>query len=155
TGKHRRVSDGEVPRNARWGVEWSADGECVFFHLDDAGNEQNDIHAIDLDGPTAGNTESIVEMDGQVTLSDVGEDGETLLLGSTRGAQRKLYRHDLSTGETDKSTDYVRAVSGGILSSGCVRVAYATNESDDYDDMDTYIADVDGSNPRNLEIGDT
>src|SRR5699024_6852859 len=57
--------------------------------------------------------------------------------------------------ETHKTTDYDRAVSGGILSSDCDRIAYATNESDDYDNMDTYIADVDGSNPRNLEIGDT
>jgi dipeptidyl aminopeptidase/acylaminoacyl peptidase len=34
-------------------------------------------------------------------------------------------------------------------------MAYATNESDDYDNVDTYVADADGSNARNLEIGET
>ncbi len=51
-----------------------------FFHLDDDGNEQNDVYAIDRDG----SVEAVVEMDGQVVLQDVGEDGETLLVGSTR-----------------------------------------------------------------------
>ena len=48
TGEHEQVSDGEVPRNARWGLQWSADGEQVYFHLDDDGNEQNDVWAFDL-----------------------------------------------------------------------------------------------------------
>ena len=31
----RRWSDGEVPRNARWFVKWAADGEEVYFLLDE------------------------------------------------------------------------------------------------------------------------
>ncbi|EMA53276.1 MULTISPECIES: S9 family peptidase [Halococcus] len=155
TGEHRQISDGEVPRNARWGVEWSADGDRVFFHLDEDGNEQNDIHAIDVGGATAGETEPVVEMDGQVSLADVGDDGDTLLLGSTRDGQMNLYRHDLAADETEKITDYERAAFGGLLSPDCERIAYATNESDDFDNMDAYVADADGSNPRNLGIGET
>ena len=151
TGEHRQVSDGEVSRNARWPVEWSADGERVFFHLDDDGNEQNDIYCIDMDG----NVESVVEMDGQTVLNDVAEDGETLLLGSTRDGQMNLYRHDLTTDETEKITDYERAAAGGVLSPDGERVAYATNESDDYENMDAYVAAADGSNPRNIAVGET
>ena len=155
TGERHQASDGEVPRNARWGVEWSADGDRVFFRLDEDGNEQNDVHAIDVDGPTAGETEPVIEMDGQVSLADVGDDGDTLLLGSTRDGQMNLYRHDLAADETEKITDYERAAFGGLLSPDCERIAYATNEPDDFDNMDAYVADSDGSNPRNLEIGET
>ncbi|MFB6127500.1 MAG: prolyl oligopeptidase family serine peptidase [Halolamina sp.] len=144
-------SDGEVPRNARWPVEWSADGDRVFFHLDDDGDEQNDVHAIDADG----NSEAVVEMDGQVALQDVGDDGETLVVGSSRDGQMNLYRHDLPTGETTKLTAYDRAVAGAKLSPGCDRLAYATNDSDDFDNADVFVADADGSNPRNLDIGET
>ncbi|WP_254534792.1 TolB family protein [Halomarina litorea] len=49
TSETRQVSVGEVPRNARWPVEWSADSDRMFFHVDEAGDEQNDVHAITLD----------------------------------------------------------------------------------------------------------
>ncbi|MFB6154524.1 MAG: prolyl oligopeptidase family serine peptidase [Haloferacaceae archaeon] len=151
SGDLRRVSDGEVPRNARWPVDWSADGERVFFHLDDDGNEQNDVWAIDRDGAA----EPVVTLDGQTVLHDVGEDGETLLLGSTAGGQMNLYRHDLSSGETTRVTDYERAVQAASLSPDGERVAYATNEADDFDNVDVYVADADGGNPRNLDVGET
>jgi dipeptidyl aminopeptidase/acylaminoacyl peptidase len=151
TGEMTQWSDGEVPRNARWFVRWDADGDRVFFHLDEAGNEQNDIYAIDRDGAV----ESVVEYDGQNTIQSVGEDGETLLIGSTKGGQMNLHVHDLPSGETTRITDYDRAVWAGDLSPNCERVAYTTNEADDYDNQDVYVADVDGSNPRNLEIGET
>ncbi|WP_276270747.1 S9 family peptidase [Haloarcula litorea] len=151
TGETEQWSDGEVPRNARWHVEWDADGERVFFHLDDSGDEQNDVYAIDAEGTV----EPVVEMDGQVAVHDVSEDGETLLVGSTRDGQMNLYAHDLASGETTKLTDYDRAVWTGLFSPDGDRIAYVTNESDDFDNMDVYVADADGSNPRNLAVGET
>ena len=151
TGGSECWTDGQVPRDARWHLRWSADGDRVFFHRDEAGDEQNDLHAVDSDGYT----EPVVEMDGQVTLRDVGGDGETLLVGSTRDGQMNLYRHDLPAGETTKLTDYERAVWGGLLDPDCERIAYATNESEDYDNLDVYVANADGSDPRNLGVGET
>jgi len=151
TGERERWSDGEVPRNARWHVEWAADGDQVYFHLDEAGNEQNDIYAIDRDGEV----EPVVEFEGQTVLNDVGEDGETLLVGSTATGQMQLYSHELSSGETTQLTDYERATYAGLLSPDGERIAYATNETDVYENLDTYVADADGSNPRTLDIGDT
>ncbi len=145
-----QLSDGEVPRSVKVGFQWSADGDRLFYHRDENGDEQHDIHAMSLDGET----ETIVEMDAQVYLHDVGEDGETLLLSSTRDGQMNLFRHDLDTGETEKLTAYERAVASGILSPDCERIAYVTNETDDYENYDVYVADADGSNPRNLEIGE-
>jgi dipeptidyl aminopeptidase/acylaminoacyl peptidase len=165
TGEREQWSDGEVPRNARWFVEWSADGDAVYFHLDENGDEQNDVHRITRDG----DVEPVVEMDGQAMLHDVGEDGETLLVGSSRDGQMNVYRHDLEAGETTKVTDYDRAVWSSHLSPDGERIAYSTNETDDFDNKDVYVAnvaqgatgsrpgaddDVDGSNARNLEVGD-
>ncbi|MFB6095683.1 MAG: TolB family protein, partial [Halodesulfurarchaeum sp.] len=151
TGELTRWSDGEVPRNARWPVRWAADGERVYFHLDEAGNEQNDIHVIGPDG----DAEPVVTMDGQNALLDVGEDGETLLLGGTRDGQMNLYRHSLDSGATTKLTEYDRAVHAASLSPDCERIAYTTNEAEDYDNLDAYVANADGSDARNLHIGET
>ncbi|UIO99211.1 prolyl oligopeptidase family serine peptidase [Halobaculum sp. CBA1158] len=166
TGDLERWSDGQVPKDARHGFAWDADGERVFFHLDEAGNEQNDVHAIDRDGVA----EPVVEMDGQVTLQSVGDDGETLLVGSNAGGQMNVYRHDLPTGETTALTDYDRAVWTAELSPDCERFAFMTNTSEDYDNADVFVASVarsatesrpaagdavDGSNARNLEVGET
>ncbi|WP_331235120.1 S9 family peptidase [Natronorarus salvus] len=151
TGERERVSDGEVPKNARWHVDWSASGEEVYFHLDADGDEQNDLYAIGLDG----GVEPVVEMEGQVALMDVGERGETLLLGSTAGGQMNVYGHDLASGETTKLTDYERAAGSAILSPDGERIAYATNETDAYENQDVYVANADGSDPRNLAIGET
>lgn len=151
TGELSQWSDGEVPRNARWPVVWAADGERVYFHLDDDGDEQNDVYAIDR----GGNVEPVVEMDGQVTIDDVGADGETLLVGSTRDGQMHGYSHALETDETTKVTAYDRAVWGHLLSPDGSEIAYVTNESDDFENRDVFVAEADGSNPRNLELGET
>jgi len=150
TGERTRWSDGEVPRNARWWVKWAADGERVFFHLDDDGDEQNDVHAIGRDGAV----EPVVEMDGQVVLSDVSEDGSTLVVGASADGQMNAYAHDLDAGETTKLTDYERAVWGALLSPDGERIAYGTNERDDFENQDVYVADADGSDARTLDVGE-
>jgi len=150
TGERTQWSDGEVPRNARWFVDWDADGERVFFHLDDDGDEQNDIYAIDRDGTV----EPVVEIGGQAVFQDVNDDGERLLFGSTRDGQMNLYEHRFDTGEVTKVTDYDRAVWTAELSPDCDRIAYMTNDSDDYDNADVFVADADGGNARNLGVGE-
>jgi dipeptidyl aminopeptidase/acylaminoacyl peptidase len=151
TGDLRQWSDGEVPRNARWFVGWGADGERVFFHRDEAGNEQNDLYAIDRDG----SVQPVVELDGQTILADVGSDGRSLLVASNRDGQMNLFRHDLTAEETTKLTDHERAVWGGYLSPDGDRVAYATNETEVYENQDVYVMDADGTAARTLEIGET
>ena len=149
-GSLTQLSDGDVPRSVRAGFEWDPSGDRLYYHRDEGGNEQHDIWAMSLDGESV----PVVEMDGQIQLQDVGEDGETLLLGSSRDGQMNLYRHDLPSGETTKITDYERAVAAGALSPDGDRIAYTTNETDAYENSDVYVADVDGSNARNLGIGD-
>ena len=150
TGERERWSDGDVPRNARWHVTWGGNDE-VFFHVDDAGNEQNDVHVLTAED----DAEPMVEMDGQVALADTADDGERLLLASSRDGQMNLYVHDRSTGETEKVTEYERAVGSACFSPDGERIAYSTNESDVYENTDVYVANADGSDPEPLDLAET
>jgi Tol biopolymer transport system component len=148
SGEINQWSDGDVPRDVTWPLKWATDCDRIFFHLDDEGNEQNDIHAISRDGAV----EPVVEMEGQTTLQSVGHDGETLLFTSTRDGQRNVFRY--RDGDITKLTACDRAVSGAVLSPDCEQFAYKTNETEDFDNQDVYIANIDGSNTRNLELGE-
>ncbi len=147
TGELSQWSSGEVPRNARWFVEWDDDGSRVFFHVDEDGNEQNNIHVMHEDGTT----HELVSQPGQVAFS--GSHDGWVLFASTRDGQMNLYRHD-DDGELTKLTEYERAVWGGRISPDGEQIAYATNETDDFDNKDVYVMNADGSNQRNLEIGE-
>ncbi|RBI64650.1 S9 family peptidase [halophilic archaeon] len=151
TGERERISDGNVPRDARYPLAWSRDGECIFFHEDDDGDEQNDIHAMTLDGER----EPLVTHEGQCVLEDVDPGGRYLLFTSTAGEQKNLYRYDLERGESEQLTDYDRPVWDAIYGPDGERIAYRTNEADDLENRDVYVADADGSNPRNLNVGET
>ncbi len=151
TGERRQVSDGNVPRNARYPLAWSRDGERIYFHEDEGGDEQNDVHAMALDGER----EPLVELDGQCVLQDVGPGGDTLLFSSTAGEQMNLYRHDLERGEHEQLTTYDQPVWTAVYGPEGDRIAYVANETADMENKDVYVSDADGSNPRTLDIGDT
>jgi len=151
SGEATQWSDGEVPRNARWFVKWDADGDGVFFHRDEGGDEQNDVYRLNRDG----GVEPVVESDGQNVLSDVAPDGEFVVVGSAREGQMNLYRHERGGDGVSKLTDYDHAVWASVLSPDGDRIAYATNETDDRENRDVYVANADGSEARNLGIGET
>lgn len=150
TGEREQISDGNVPRNV-YPLAWDRNGERIFFREDEGGNEQTDIHAMTLDGER----EPLITHEGQCVIQDVGPDGRYLLFTSTVGKQMNLYRYDLEHNESEQLTAYDQPVYRAIYSSDGEHVAYTTNESDDLDNRDVYVANADGSNSRNLEIGET
>jgi len=151
TGELTQWSDGDVPRDAGSDIAWDVDDQRVLFHHDEDGNELFDIYTIDADG----DVETVLQTDGQTALQDVGPDGNRILVASSHAGQMNLHSHDRTTGETTQVTAYERAAAGGRFSPDGERICYTTNESDDYDNRDIYVAESDGSNPRNLAIGDT
>ena len=126
TGEREQWSDGKVPRNAQWFIRWDSDGERVFFHRDEEGDEQNDIYAIDR----AGEVDPVIRSAGQNVLQDIGPDGESLLVGSSREGQMNCYRHDLAEDRTTKLTDYEPAAMAGTLSPDGERLLVADNTED-------------------------
>jgi len=151
TGENHRVCNGEVPRDAKWGFQWDATGDRLYFPVDDAGNEQHDIHALSLDG----DQETIIEPDGQAYLSEPSPDGRYLLYASDDRDQLNLYHYDTRAETTEQLTNYDRPVWGARYSPDGDRIAYEANETDNLDNLDVYVADADGSNPRRLNVGET
>lgn len=145
----RQLSDGNVPRSARWWPRWRGDGEAILFHRDDDGDEQNDIYEIDLDGEVR----NLVSPDGQAILMGTDESADYLLYASDEGEQMNLYRYSYDSDDIMQLTSYAQPVRGGQFSPDGSRLAYVTNESDDLSNRDVYVADADGSNPRKLDIG--
>jgi dipeptidyl aminopeptidase/acylaminoacyl peptidase len=142
-GERRQVSDGNVPRNAR-PLAWSRDGERIYLHADEAGDEQHDVHAMDLEG----NRERLVAHDGQCTIQDVGPHGRYLYFTSTAAEPKNLLRHDLRADETEQLTNHDQQIRTGLVSPDGDRVAYTTNDTEDYGNQDVYVARADGSDAR-------
>lgn len=146
-----RVSDGDVPRSARWWIRWRGDGETILFHRDDDGDEQNDIWEIDLDG----NARPVVETSGQTIIYETTPDGNDLLYGANHEGQMNLYRYDRAADRSVKLTDYEQPVWGARISPDASTIAYTTNESSDLANRDVYVADfADGGAARRLDIGE-
>jgi len=139
TGDLTQVSDGNVPRDAKFPIQWSADGESVYFHRDQGGDEQNDVYAFYVDD---GEARPIVENDGQTFLVDVASDGRRLLYTTDAGDQMNLYLYDREAGASTQLTRYDRPVYGGQFSPDGDRVAYVTNERDDLENRDAYVASL-------------
>ena len=151
-GEWEQWSDGNVPRNLSGGLAWAADGERIYFHRDENGDEQNDIHTITPDGET----EPVIETDGQSYLAAVDPEGEFLLYLSDHAGQLNVHRFDLKTGESVPVTDHDDRVWYLLeLSPERDRIAYATNETDDPENRDVFVVDAEGGEPRQLDIGET
>ncbi len=150
SGEIEQISDGEVPKNARWFIMWGSESEKIYYHKDEAGNEQNDIYSIDLDG----NVESVVTADGQCILQDVSSDGKYLLFTSDMGDQMNLYKYDQEREDIEKLTEYDQPVMSALFSPDDEFIAYGANESDNLENQDVYICRSDGSEKEKLDISD-
>lgn len=148
TGDLTQVSAGDVPKDAIYPVTRNPGGQQVYFHRDEAGNEQNHIWTMNLDG----DAETIVDIDGQRILQDVTNDGRFLHYCTDAREQLNLYRHDTVEEESTQLTEYAQIVFTAAVSPDGQRVAYVTNESENLENRDVYVARTDGSNPRTLEI---
>lgn len=148
-GERIQLSDGEVPRNAAHPIAWGADSDRIYFHKDVDGNGEHDIHALTLDG----DHEVVLETEERINLKDVGSNGRYLLYSVARGGQMNLYRYDLVQHSERQLTSYDQPVKNGKFDSGVERIAYTVNETRNPNNQDVYVADVDGTNPRRLDVG--
>lgn len=151
SGQLQQISDGDVPRTARWWIGWDEGGDRLFFHRDEGGDEQNDIYAMDFHGET----ERIVRTEGQTILLETDPDGERLLYMSDESGQMNVWSVELATGSTTQLTDFEWPVEGGLFDPDGDRIAFAANETENLDNVDVYVAAADGSDRRRLPIGET
>ncbi|SFC69676.1 Dipeptidyl aminopeptidase/acylaminoacyl peptidase [Halobiforma haloterrestris] len=151
TGNRRQWSDGNVPRDGNAPLGWAADGDRVLVHIDDAGDEQYDIYAMDA----TGSLDPVVRSDGKNELCAIAPDGSFVVVNSTRNGQMNLYRHGLEEGGETALTDHSRTVWRAVLGPDGDRIAYVTDETGDPMNLDTYVMDADGTNSWNVQCGTT
>ena len=146
-----QLSDGDVPRNPEGRLSYGQTKETVYFHLDDAGDEQHDLYALDRDGETR----PVFETDGMSFLVSVTDDG-TLVCVSDHGGQLNLYRVDPESGSEAALTSLDRPVFPDTVavSPDDGRVAFVTTELDTTGRRG-YVLPLDSetADPRRLDFG--
>lgn len=149
TGSVEQWSDGNAPNHMQWPLLWSGDSQSVYLHVDEAGDESNDICAL---GAT-GTMRPVLETDGQTNLHDVA--GERLLVTSTHEGQMNLYTYDRGTETLQQRTTHTGSVWEATLSPDGDCIAYATNETDDALNQDVSLLDTAANpdTPTKLDIG--
>lgn len=149
SGERTQVSDGNVPKDVKNPIVWDADGERLFLHCDEKGNEQYDIHAIER----TGEKEPIVETEGQTRLWDISTDGSVLLYSTTATGQVNLHTYHVESGTSTQLTEYDQPARYGRISPEGEYIAFQTNERGRVSNRDAYIMSVDGSDKRRLDVG--
>ncbi len=146
---HWKVTSGEVPRNARWPIQWRGDGTGVFFHLDEDGDEQNDIGI----WHRSGETDVAVEVDGQGILLDSTRDSRWILFASDAGEQLNVYRYDTEKQACEQLTSYDSPVMQAVYGPDDDRIAYVTNATETLENRDVFVMTAAGCDKRRLSIG--
>lgn len=148
-GEPEQVSHGEVPRSLRAGFAWSRDGRRIVFAKDRDGNEQHDLHALDLD---TGRVEILTDTPhAQEIPVEFSPDDRYLSMRSNRDGQMNLYRLRPDGSEVTPLTRLENPVrDGGIWSPDGTRLAFCANETDELKNADVYVVNADGSGLRRV-----
>ncbi|RMG25873.1 MAG: S9 family peptidase [Methanobacteriota archaeon] len=148
TKEIRQISNGEVPKTLRAGFIWSRDDTKILFAKDKDGDEQHNIHMIDI-------TTKEVEMltntpEFQEYIVDSSPDGKWYSLVSNRNGQMNVFR--ISTdGETiEQITAHENPAFGGKFSPNGEYLVYSTNEENDLRNSDIYLAKTDGTHTERI-----
>lgn len=151
-GEPIQITEGQVPKSPRWPFVWGRDDRYIYFHQDEAGNEQNDIYRLDL---STGETKAIVSLEGQNIIGRVSPDGQWIAFTSDSKGQMNLYKASLPQGEVIQLTDHPNPVMGGYWDPEGSLIAYGTNESDNLENADIYVVSADGAELNKLDLGST
>jgi dipeptidyl aminopeptidase/acylaminoacyl peptidase len=150
SGDRVQLSDANVPENARMPFVWDADGDRLYLHRDDDGDEQHDLHAIARDGTT----ELVAENDGQTFLQDVARDGSWFVYATTATGQMNLHRYDVDAGESTQLTAHDEPAMQARISPDGDWVAYQSNERDHPENRDVYLVRADDGDTERFDGGD-
>lgn len=157
TKETRQVSHGDVPRTLRTGFEWDRAGRRIFFGRDEGGNEQHDVHVIDVETSAVRPLTSggIAEHH----AVEVSPDDQWLLIASNRPrpetprkpGQLGLWRARLDGTSLAPVTDLASPTfRGGTWSPDGTLIAFTANEDADLKNEDGYLILPDGSGLKRI-----
>ncbi len=148
-GRPQQVSHGEVPRSLRAGFVWSRDGRRIVFAKDCDGNEQHDLHGIDLE---AGRVDQLTDTpQAQEIPVEFSPDDRFISMLSNRDGQMNLYTLRPDGPEVTALTRLENPVlDGGIWSPDGTRLAFCANETSELKNADVYVVNADGTGLRRV-----
>jgi dipeptidyl aminopeptidase/acylaminoacyl peptidase len=148
TKEYEQISQGEVPRALRSGFIWTRDNKSILFAKDKDGNEKHDLYSFNVE------TKEIIQLTDtpsfQEHVWDTSPDGNKMLFLSTRNGQMNAFTRDFGTGEVKELTNFNRPVFGVKWSPKNDYIVFGYNYSQNLQNMDIWIMDIDGSNQRKL-----
>ncbi len=144
-----QITDGQLPKGIRAGFLWGRDDRTIFFTKDKDGDEQHNIHSIDV--LTKETKQWTDTPDAQELPVDTSPDGKWLLFNANRNkGQMNLYRMNLGSGDVEQLTKHKNPAIGGTYSNDGSWIAYAANEEANLVNMDIHLAKPDGSDSRRV-----
>lgn len=146
-GEAKQRSRGNVPR-ALWGsFIWGKDEKTIYFPRDEAGDEQHDIVALDLN---TGETRDITRGKGQHQPVEISPGGSYLTMTSNAHDQKNLYLLHLENQEVTRLTHFSNPVHGGYWHPSGETIYFSANEDADLKNMDIYSISPQGGKPELL-----
>ncbi len=153
----RQVSHGEVPRALRTGFVWSRDDREIAFGKDSGGNEQHDIHVIDVE--TAAVRQLTGDPAAEEHASEFSPDDQWLLVNTNkrlpetpdRPGQLNLWKVRRDGSAYVPLTRHAFPAFATGWSKDGTKIAYVTNEDmTDLKNRDGYVVSPDGSGARRV-----
>jgi dipeptidyl aminopeptidase/acylaminoacyl peptidase len=142
TGRTVQLTHGEAPQAPRTGMAWTPDSRVIIFGRDRAGNEKHNLFSLDLA------TGTVTQLNDDPATAEhpleVAPDGRSLLVASDRGAQTNLHLFDLNTRDWQELTHFDSPVYGARWSPDGTQIAFAANESANFQNLDVYVMGQDG-----------
>ncbi len=146
TGERRQLTHGEAPKSPRAGFVWSPDGSRIAFSRDTDGDERQALFVLDV---ASGTVRAAQHAEGSMDYAvEFHPDGRSLLVNSTRGGQLNVYRLDLGAqgeGAWTALTRFAAPAQAVGWSPDGARVAFNSNETPDFKNLDGYVMNADGS----------
>lgn len=143
TRELRQLTDGEAPRHLRAGFEWTRDDAAIIFAKDRDGDEQHNLHRIDV------RTREVTQLNddpkSQEYVGQVAPDNRRLAVISNRTGQLNVFILDLVTREWRQLTHFKNPVEWVEWSPSGEWISFNTNESADLRNRDGYLMRADGA----------
>jgi dipeptidyl aminopeptidase/acylaminoacyl peptidase len=146
--KPQKVSDGNLPRALHAGFCWSRDSKYIYFAKDNDGDENHNIWRLEL---ATSKTERLTNNPQAAEYPiEVSPDNKSLLVLSNLYGQLSLLALNLETFEYRQLTNYPNPVANAAYSPDGKQIAYLTNETENFKNIDLYLMNADGSNQRRV-----
>lgn len=148
TRKIEQISNGEIPKALRAGFIWSRDDTKILFAKDKDGDEQHNIHLIDLETKKVSMLTNTPDF--QEYIVDSSPDGKWYSFVSNRNGQMNVFRISIDGETVEQITAHENPAFGGKFSPDGKFLVYSTNEEKDLRNSDIYLAKTDGTHAERI-----